>query len=268
MRWVRLRSYPRPNTIPLTRICSNSSKPARAPASSPSDGEAAHVSPVAKGALLRSPVAVDADIRERSTDAGNGAIFDATLRAEELNAEPQWNVVLRGAAYGGQTTRGGRTRGVAQGGFAHGSADVDVHISDDTEGSRIDCTIKVYYAAQFHALRRLYLHDAGHEHNEELPKEARFEDISNSEAAVRCSEQCYLESLSRCTSWAATGGKTKARFFKTQDGRFVVKSVSPEEIDMLHACAPKYFDYLAENAKNVGYDAAYSRACAFSLGAC
>ncbi|KAF8940640.1 hypothetical protein BGZ58_005376 [Dissophora ornata] len=109
----------------------------------------------------------------------------------------------------------------------------------------------VYYAAEFDTLRR------------------------------RCGiHQNYVESLSRCTSWAANGGKSKSSFYKTKgihretgynhirmpaletctsytnlpafhlpsDDRFVVKQMVSSwniaEKDELLKFAPKYFDYM------------------------
>ncbi|KAF9202093.1 hypothetical protein BGZ49_007733 [Haplosporangium sp. Z 27] len=77
----------------------------------------------------------------------------------------------------------------------------------------------VYYAAEFDTLRR------------------------------RCGiHQTYVQSLSRCSSWNANGGKSKSSFYKTKDDRFVVKQMVSSwniaEKDALLKFAPKYFEYM------------------------
>ena len=80
-------------------------------------------------------------------------------------------------------------------------------------------SIKAYNALQFYALRELCFN--GGEQNME-----------------------FLESLSRCTPWQATGGKSKSHFYKTQDQRFVVKSITTEELDLFQNIHSKYFSHL------------------------
>ncbi|KAG0234404.1 hypothetical protein BGX31_004581 [Mortierella sp. GBA43] len=81
------------------------------------------------------------------------------------------------------------------------------------------CT--VYYAAEFDTLRR------------------------------RCGiHQLFVQSLSRCNSWNANGGKSKSSFYKTQDDRFVIKQMVSSwniaEKDELLKFAPKYFEYMTK----------------------
>ncbi|CAH1760165.1 1620_t:CDS:10 [Entrophospora sp. SA101] len=80
-------------------------------------------------------------------------------------------------------------------------------------------TCTVYYATQFDSLRR------------------------------RCGiENLCIDSLSRCTSWQATGGKSSSTFFKTSDDRLVIKQMVSSwriaEKDALLKFAPKYFEYM------------------------
>ncbi|KAF9942160.1 hypothetical protein BGZ67_002796 [Mortierella alpina] len=82
------------------------------------------------------------------------------------------------------------------------------------------CT--VYYAAEFDTLRR------------------------------RCGiHQTYVQSLSRCNSWNANGGKSKSSFYKSKDDRFVVKQMVSSwniaEKDELLKFAPKYFEYMEKS---------------------
>ncbi len=47
-------------------------------------------------------------------------------------------------------------------------------------------------------------------------------------------------------SFNAVGGKSGASFSKTEDGRFIVKSISRTELQMFLDCAPAYFEYLSK----------------------
>eukprot|EP01059_Diplonema_ambulator_P033721 TRINITY_DN7193_c0_g1_i1.p1 TRINITY_DN7193_c0_g1~~TRINITY_DN7193_c0_g1_i1.p1 ORF type:complete len:2215 (+),score=732.15 TRINITY_DN7193_c0_g1_i1:127-6771(+) len=59
-------------------------------------------------------------------------------------------------------------------------------------------------------------------------------------------ETTFIASLSRCTSFAPTGGKTGASYFKSKDGRFVLKAVKAEEVQHFEQMmAKKYFEYIA-----------------------
>ncbi|KAJ3316352.1 1-phosphatidylinositol-3-phosphate 5-kinase, partial [Blyttiomyces sp. JEL0837] len=92
------------------------------------------------------------------------------------------------------------------------------------EGKSIfSCT--VYYAEQFEYLRR------------------RCE-VSNH----------FILSMARCAQWNASGGKSRAVFFKTHDDRFVIKQLASNwtlvEKDALLKFAPAYFDYMANADKS------------------
>ncbi|KAI8629718.1 hypothetical protein F5Y19DRAFT_431605 [Xylariaceae sp. FL1651] len=77
--------------------------------------------------------------------------------------------------------------------------------------------VKIFYAEQFDALRR------------------------------KCGvADRIVESLSRCLPWDSKGGKTKSVFLKTQDDRFVMKSLSQIETQAFLKFAPAYFSIMAE----------------------
>ncbi|KAI9333558.1 hypothetical protein BDR26DRAFT_823439 [Obelidium mucronatum] len=85
-------------------------------------------------------------------------------------------------------------------------------------------TCKIFFAAEFRALRK----------------------------SCGVDEAGFVESLSRCTRWSTSGGKTKAAFFKTQDDRFVVKQLalnwSVAERDQMLEFAPRYFEYFNDSS--------------------
>jgi len=56
-----------------------------------------------------------------------------------------------------------------------------------------------------------------------------------------------VESLSRCLKWDSKGGKTKSLFLKTLDDRFVLKSLSPVEVNAFFKLAPEYFFFIHQN---------------------
>ncbi|RKP33464.1 hypothetical protein BJ085DRAFT_41003, partial [Dimargaris cristalligena] len=78
-------------------------------------------------------------------------------------------------------------------------------------------TCKIFFAEQFDALRR----------------------------SCDC-DSAFIESLSRCSPWNASGGKSGSAFLKTQDNRFILKQISKPEMDAFLKFAPNYFHYLAE----------------------
>lgn len=57
----------------------------------------------------------------------------------------------------------------------------------------------------------------------------------------------FVESLSRCLKWDSKGGKTKSLFLKTLDDRFVLKSLSPVEVNAFFKLAPDYFFFIHQN---------------------
>ncbi|KZT58410.1 hypothetical protein CALCODRAFT_468352 [Calocera cornea HHB12733] len=82
---------------------------------------------------------------------------------------------------------------------------------------RFSCT--VYYAQQFEALRRL------------------------------CGVETELiESLSECAEWKAEGGKSRSRFFKSKDDRYIIKTLvnawHVSDLGVLLDVAPIFFRYI------------------------
>ncbi|KDN38395.1 hypothetical protein K437DRAFT_240138 [Tilletiaria anomala UBC 951] len=59
----------------------------------------------------------------------------------------------------------------------------------------------------------------------------------------------FAESLSRCHSWTASGGKSRSAFYKTADGRFLAKQLvtvwSVDEKEAFLEFAPSYIRYMA-----------------------
>ncbi|XP_037488300.1 putative 1-phosphatidylinositol-3-phosphate 5-kinase FAB1D [Triticum dicoccoides] len=58
------------------------------------------------------------------------------------------------------------------------------------------------------------------------------------------SELAYIASISRCKKWNAQGGKSKAFFAKTMDGRFIVKQIQKTEFESFIEFAPDYFKHV------------------------
>ena len=54
----------------------------------------------------------------------------------------------------------------------------------------------------------------------------------------------FIASLSGCDSWQTSGGKSGATFFKTSDGRFLLKEVKDTESKTFQKISKRYFDYL------------------------
>ncbi|EST06835.2 Phosphatidylinositol-4-phosphate 5-kinase, core [Kalmanozyma brasiliensis GHG001] len=67
-------------------------------------------------------------------------------------------------------------------------------------------------------------------------------------------EHDYVQSLSRCQPWVATGGKSKSAFFKTADERFIAKQLltvwSVDEKEAFLEFAPAYIRYMMNSAVN------------------
>ena len=64
-------------------------------------------------------------------------------------------------------------------------------------------------------------------------------------------ESALLASLSRCASFAPTGGKTGASYYKTLDDRYVLKAIKNEELGHFeNKMAKKYFEYMARAIKS------------------
>ncbi|SJX66543.1 related to phosphatidylinositol 3-phosphate 5-kinase [Sporisorium reilianum f. sp. reilianum] len=67
-------------------------------------------------------------------------------------------------------------------------------------------------------------------------------------------EHDYVQSLSRCQPWVATGGKSKSAFFKTADEKFIAKQLltvwSVDEKEAFLEFAPAYIRYMMNSAVN------------------
>ncbi|XP_071727036.1 putative 1-phosphatidylinositol-3-phosphate 5-kinase FAB1D [Rutidosis leptorrhynchoides] len=61
------------------------------------------------------------------------------------------------------------------------------------------------------------------------------------------SESDFIASLRRCENWDAKGGKSKAFFAKTLDGRFIVKEIQTTEFISFIKFGSRYFKYLNES---------------------
>ncbi|KAM7539811.1 hypothetical protein Aperf_G00000044022 [Anoplocephala perfoliata] len=97
------------------------------------------------------------------------------------------------------------------------TSSVDPHIEirfADASTSFLCC---IYYAEEFHQLRKLVFPQG---------------------------ETAFIRSLSRCHNWDAQGGKSGSSFMKTHDERFVVKELSPIELKTFHDIKDQYFNYL------------------------
>jgi 1-phosphatidylinositol-3-phosphate 5-kinase len=95
-------------------------------------------------------------------------------------------------------------------------ANTNIRYGFTNRGVRAQC--KIFYAQSFDALRR------------------------------KCGvADRFVESLSRCSKWDNKGGKSKSIFLKTLDDRFVLKSLSPIEVNAFFRFAPNYFAFTHQN---------------------
>jgi 1-phosphatidylinositol-3-phosphate 5-kinase len=56
----------------------------------------------------------------------------------------------------------------------------------------------------------------------------------------------FARSLCRCRKWKSSGGKSNVFFAKTLDDRFVIKQVTPTELNSFLGFGPQYFHYLSD----------------------
>ncbi|KAI8917431.1 hypothetical protein BC831DRAFT_484979 [Entophlyctis helioformis] len=93
------------------------------------------------------------------------------------------------------------------------------HVQYQFADARTSFSCTVYFAKEFHELRRM----------------------------CGMGEQ-FVWSLARSSGWNASGGKSKASFFKTKDDRFIMKELASkwtvDEKDALFQFAPLYFEYV------------------------
>eukprot|EP01084_Bolivina_argentea_P202411 345854_1 len=101
---------------------------------------------------------------------------------------------------------------------------VHIQSNDSKQYVKTIFSCHVYYPHQFKALRhRLY-------NNNNNNKFKEFD---------------FIESLSRCQSWKALGGKSGSTFKKTLDDRFVLKFVKNNEFKMFLDYAQSYFEHMS-----------------------
>ncbi|KAJ1933783.1 Mitochondrial distribution and morphology protein 12, partial [Linderina pennispora] len=69
----------------------------------------------------------------------------------------------------------------------------------------------------------------------------------------RCSgcEDSYIESLARCATYDAQGGKSGSAFLETRDKRFIIKQVPKAEMDAFEKLAPFYFEHMYRTYRDV-----------------
>ena len=78
--------------------------------------------------------------------------------------------------------------------------------------------IKIYFPRQFEALRAVYC-------------------ATNEE---------FIKSIRKSIEWSVSGGKSKANFYKTIDGKYVIKNVSEMEFNMFIGSALNYFKHISK----------------------
>ncbi|CEP06872.1 hypothetical protein [Parasitella parasitica] len=107
----------------------------------------------------------------------------------------------------------------------NGKKTISPHIKHKFVHEGVEFTCIIYYAKEFELLRR------------------------------QCNiNQLMIESLCRCQTWTASGGKSKSHFYKTQDDRFVIKEMmnawNVAEKDAFLKFAPKYFDHIKKSCND------------------
>ncbi|KAI8807427.1 hypothetical protein BJ742DRAFT_679041 [Cladochytrium replicatum] len=109
--------------------------------------------------------------------------------------------------------------------FSHEPGVAPCHIKYRFIEDKTSFSCTMYYAEQFDSLRR------------------------------RCGlNDTFIRSLSRCVSWQASGGKSKATFFRTSDDTLIIKQLAQTftvvEKNTLLKFAPSYFEYIGGSDKN------------------
>ena len=101
--------------------------------------------------------------------------------------------------------------------LSENSTNIEVSIISTQQESKMKCTVTVYHAVQFQALRNLCI-----------------------------PENTFIQSISHSENWDATGGKSGSSWEKTLDERYVIKRLPKVESEAFKTFAPKYFKYLAK----------------------
>ncbi|KAG9019242.1 hypothetical protein FRB90_004804 [Tulasnella sp. 427] len=93
--------------------------------------------------------------------------------------------------------------------------------------AKFSCT--VYFARQFDCLRRRC-------------------NVTSRKVPGSAFETNIIRSLERCVGWEAEGGKSKSSFLKTEDDRFIIKTLvnawNVADLQVLLELAPSYFRYM------------------------
>lgn len=85
---------------------------------------------------------------------------------------------------------------------------------------KVDFQLKIYFPKKFEALRRFY---CGSQYN-------------------------FIQSLLKTKEWTnVSGGKTKSKFHRSLDDKYVYKEIRKAEFKMFLEFAPQYFDYLCKS---------------------
>ena len=141
----------------------------------------------------------------------------------------------------------------------------------DNEDGATSYRVKSYFAVQFHALRRALLGSTTNDNNDNDNGENNNANDDDHHHRAPVSEfgdieRLYIQSLSQCIPWAASGGKSNASFCKTLDDRFVVKCVTNHEFDMFLDVAGLYFQHMAqEQSALVQILGSWSWSCAVAV---
>ena len=139
--------------------------------------------------------------------------------------------------------------------------------SDLSPGSECHFVCTTYCAVHFHALRQVCVPQHRPVIAQPRATCAAVAGLlgilaSRPIPAVRClpryldSERSFVQSLAFVEDWAASGGKSGAAFYRTEDERFVIKSLGRAEFYMFLKSALAYFKHMHD----VRAPAAWSRA--------
>ena len=94
---------------------------------------------------------------------------------------------------------------------------LDIQFGDEIEKNESKFKVSVHFATEFDKFR----------------KEVFEGDLND-----------FIASLSGCDPWQTSGGKSGATFFKTFDGRFLIKEVNKHEMETFKNIAKRYFEYI------------------------
>ena len=98
----------------------------------------------------------------------------------------------------------------------HESNDESYVLNCSSQDTHFQC--KIYHHLKFEQLRKCFLEN----------------------------EIDFIESMMRCDTWAAKGGKSGASFYKSHDQRFVIKNISQKEVKTILDYGAEYVSYMTE----------------------